>query len=73
MAAAECDLSLGVSVLLLILTKRGAVAGVVSLFYLVPSAVAMMAFALFGEQLSALQVAGMAVAATSIAVASRNP
>ena len=30
-----------------------------------------LAFALFGEQLSALQVAGMAVAASGVAVASR--
>jgi len=31
-----------------------------------------LAFALFGEQLSALQVGGMAVAATGVAVASRG-
>lgn len=71
LAWAVCGLSLGAISLLLILIKRGAVAGVASLFYLVPPVVAVLAFALFGEQLSALQVAGMAVAATGVAVASR--
>ncbi len=69
---AVCGLSLGAISLLLILIKRGAVAGVASLFYLVPPLVAVLAFALFGEQLSALQVGGMAVAATGVAVASRG-
>ena len=72
LAWAVCGLSLGAISLLLILIKRGAVAGVASLFYLVPPVVAVLAFALFGEQLSALQVAGMAVAATGVAVASRG-
>jgi drug/metabolite transporter (DMT)-like permease len=71
LAWAVCALSLGAISLLLILIKRGAVAGVASLFYLVPPVVAVLAFALFGEQLSTLQVAGMAVAATGVAVASR--
>jgi len=72
LAWAVCGLSLGAISLLLILIKRGAVAGVASLFYLVPPVVAVLAFALFGERLSALQVAGMAVAATGVAVASRG-
>ncbi len=72
LAWAVCGLSLGAISLLLILIKRGAVAGVASLFYLVPPVVAVLAFALFGEQLSAVQVAGMAVAATGVAVASRG-
>ena len=72
LAWAVCGLSLGAISLLLVLIKRGAVAGVASLFYLVPPVVAVLAFALFGEQLSALQVAGMAVAATGVAVASRG-
>lgn len=71
LAWAVCGLSLGAISLLLILIRRGAVAGVASLFYLVPPVVAVLAFALFGEQLSALQVAGMAVAASGVAVASR--
>ncbi len=72
LAWAVGGLSLGATSLLLLLIKRGAVAGVASLFYLVPPVVAVLAFALFGEQLSALQVAGMAVAATGVAVASRG-
>ncbi len=72
LAWAVCGLSLGAISLLLILIKRGAVAGVASLFYLVPPVVAVLAFALFGEQLSAVQVTGMAVAATGVAVASRG-
>lgn len=72
MAWAVCGLSLGASSLLLILIRRGAVAGVASLFYLVPPVVAVLAFTLFGEQLSALQVVGMAIAASGVAVASRD-
>ncbi len=67
-----CGLSLGAASLLLILIQarrrgRGRVA-----VYLVPPVVAVLAFALFGEQLSSLQVAGMAVAATGVPVASRD-
>lgn len=72
LAWAVCGLSLGAISLLLMLIKRGAVAGVAALFYLVPPVVAVLAFALFGEQLSALQIAGMAVAATGVAVANRG-
>ena len=69
---AVCGLSLGAISLLLILIRRGAVAGVASLFYLVPPVVAVMAFAMFGERLSMFQVAGMAVAALGVSVASRD-
>ena len=72
LAWAVCGLSLGAISLLLLLIKRGAVAGVAALFYLVPPVVAVLAFALFGEQLSPMQVAGMAVAAAGVAVASRG-
>ncbi len=72
LAWAVCGLSLGATSLLLLLIRRGAVAGVASLFYLVPPVVAVLAFALFGEQLSTLQVAGMAVAASGVAVAGRG-
>jgi drug/metabolite transporter (DMT)-like permease len=46
--------------------------GVATLLYLVPPVAALMAFALFGETLSAVQLAGMALAALGVAVASRN-
>ena len=72
LAWAVCGLSLGAISLLLILIKRGAVARVASLFYLVPPVVAVLAFVLFGEQLTVWQGVGMAVAAAGVAVASRG-
>ena len=68
---AVAGLSVGAISLLLILIKRGAVTGVASLFYLVPPVVAVLAFLLFGEQLGLLQMAGMALAAAGVSVASR--
>jgi drug/metabolite transporter (DMT)-like permease len=58
--------------LLLALIRRGAVAGVASLFFLVPPVSAAMGYVLFGETLTLLQVAGMAVAAFGVAVANRG-
>ncbi|MGI4941636.1 MAG: DMT family transporter [Janthinobacterium lividum] len=72
LAWAVCGLSLGATSLLLVLIRRGAVAGVASLFYLVPPVVAVLAFLLFGEALTGVQVAGMALAAAGVAVASRG-
>ncbi len=72
LAWAVCGLSLGAISLLLVLIKRGAVSGVASLFYLVPPVVAVLAFLLFGEALTGVQVAGMALAAAGVAVASRG-
>ena len=46
--------------------------GVATLLYLVPPVAALMAFALFGETLSLIQIAGMALAALGVAVASRS-
>ncbi|GLS47365.1 peptide ABC transporter ATP-binding protein [Methylobacterium gnaphalii] len=57
--------------LLMALIRRGAVAGVASLLFLVPPVSALMAYALFGEALSPIQIAGMAVAAAGVALASR--
>lgn len=72
LAWAVCGLSLGAGSLLILLIRRGAVAGVASLFYLVPPVVAGIAWFAFADQLSVLQVAGMAVAAAGVALASRN-
>jgi drug/metabolite transporter (DMT)-like permease len=58
--------------LLTALIRRGAVAGVASLLFLVPPVSAVMAYLLFGEALSPLQIAGMAVAAAGVAIASRR-
>ena len=65
-------LSVGAISLLLILIRRGAVAGVASLFYLVPPVVAVMAFFLFEERLTLVQIAGMALAAGGVALANRT-
>lgn len=58
--------------LLLALIRRGAVAGVAALFFLVPPVSAALGYLLFGEVLTAVQGAGMAVAALGVAVASRG-
>lgn len=65
-------LSIGGVGLLLVLLRRGAVAGVAALLYLVPPVTALMSFVLFGETLSPVQIVGMAVAAVGVALASRG-
>ena len=72
MAWAVLGLSIGGVGLLMILIRRGAVAGVASLLYLVPPLAAIMAYIGFGETLSAVQVVGMAIAALGVAIASRG-
>ena len=64
-------LSVGAILILLVLIRRGAVAQVASLFYLVPPVAALMAFALFGETMTVLQIVGTAVAIGGVAIASR--
>ncbi len=65
-------LSVGAASLLLTLIRRGAVAGVAALFYLVPPVAAVMAFLGFGEALSPVQIGGMGLAAFGVALASRS-
>jgi drug/metabolite transporter (DMT)-like permease len=65
-------LSIGAIGLLLILIRRGAVAGVAALLYLVPPVAALMAFLLFGESLTLIQIVGMGAAAVGVALASRG-
>ena len=64
-------LSVGGISLLLRLIRRGAVARVTSLFYLVPPVSAAMAWVLFQEALTAWQVLGMALASAGVALARR--
>lgn len=71
LAWAVFGLSIGAISLLLIMIKRGSVASVASLFYLVPPVVAVLAYLLFGEQLSTLQMAGMLLAALGVVIATR--
>lgn len=56
--------------LLMALIRRGAVAGVASLLFLVPPVSAAIAYAMFGEALTPVQIAGMAVAAAGVGLAS---
>ncbi len=63
-------LSIGAIVLLMIMIRDGELSKVASLFYLVPSVTALIAWALFGEELTPVQIAGMAIAAFGVALAS---
>ena len=63
MAWAVLVLSVGGISILLALLKRGAASKVAPLLYLAPPVAALLAWALFGEALTAVQIAGMALAA----------
>jgi drug/metabolite transporter (DMT)-like permease len=65
-------LSVGATILLLFLIRRGAAAQIASLFYLVPAVTALMAFFLFGETLHGLALVGMAVAIAGVALVNRG-
>lgn len=64
-------LSIGAVLLYMLLIRRGAVAKLATLFYLVPPVTAVIAWALFGETLSAVQIAGMVVTVAGVAIATR--
>ncbi len=66
-------LSFGAIFLLMLMIREGAMAKVASLFYLVPAVTALMAWPLFGEQLSLVQIAGMAIATLGVGLASAQP
>lgn len=61
----------GISLLFLML-RRGAATQVTSWFFLVPGVTALIAWAMFGETLGPLAVAGMAVAVLGVALATRR-
>lgn len=65
-------LSLGAVSLLYVLIRRGAAAQVASLFFLVPPCTALIAWPLFGETLGPVALAGMALTAAGVALASRE-
>jgi drug/metabolite transporter (DMT)-like permease len=65
-------LSVGATILLLFLLRRGAASRVASLFYLVPPVTALMAFFLFGESLGALAILGMSTAMAGVALVNRG-
>ena len=66
-------LSIGAILLLMWLIREGSVARVSSLFFLVPAVAALMAWALFGETLGPVQVAGMALSGLAVWLASTGP
>ncbi|MDE2605786.1 MAG: DMT family transporter [Burkholderiales bacterium] len=65
-------LTLGGSSLLYLLIQRGAATSVTSLMYLVPPTTALMAWVLFGEPITALIVAGMALTAVGVSLVVRS-
>ena len=64
-------MTLGGSSLLYLLIQRGAATTVTSLMYLVPPTTALMAWVLFGEPITALIVAGMALTAVGVSLVVR--
>lgn len=66
-------LTLGGSSLLYLLIQRGAATSVTSLMYLVPPATALMAWVLFGEPITVLIVAGVALTAVGVSLVVRSP
>lgn len=65
-------LSAGAISLLYWMLRHGAAADVARLFYLVPPVTALMAFALFGERLDILAIAGMVLICVGVALARRR-
>ncbi len=59
-------LSLGAISLLMIIIRHGEISKVTTLFYLVPAVTALIAWGLFGENMNALQLGGIALAAFSV-------
>jgi hypothetical protein len=72
MAWSVLGLTLGGSSLLYLLIQRGAATTVTSLMYLVPPTTALMAWALFGEPITPLIVAGMALTAVGVSLVVRG-
>jgi drug/metabolite transporter (DMT)-like permease len=66
-------LSFGAIWLLYFLIRRAAATRVTSLFYLIPPTTALMAWALFGEELPPLALAGMAVTVAAVALVNWQP
>ena len=65
-------LSLGAITLLMLLIRLGDVGRVSSLIFLVPGVSALMAYVLFGETLTPVQVLGMAVCAGAVIIVTRK-
>ena len=72
MAWSVLVLSLGGGSLLYILIQRGSATAVTSLLYLVPPCTAVMAWLLFGEPITALTLAGIALTAAGVSLVVRE-
>jgi drug/metabolite transporter (DMT)-like permease len=66
-------LTLAGSSLLYLLIQRGEATAVTSLLYLVPPCTALLAWAMFGESLTPLMMAGMALTVVGVALVVRRP
>jgi drug/metabolite transporter (DMT)-like permease len=73
MAWSVLGLTLGGSSLLYLLIQRGAATTVTSLMYLVPPSTALLAWVLFGEPITPLIVAGVALTAVGVSLVVRSP
>ena len=65
-------LSIGAIFLLMVLIRDGQMTRVASLFYLVPAVTALMAWILFGEALTGLQITGMAITTLGVGLATSS-
>lgn len=65
-------LSIGAIFLLMSMIREGEMAKVSSLFYLVPAVTAVIAFLLFGESLTPVQIVGMVVTTVGVGMATRR-
>ena len=65
-------LSIGAILMMLMMIRRGAVARVATLFYLVPPLVAVEAFFLFGDRLAPMQIGGMVLTVLGVVLATRK-
>ncbi|MGB3389364.1 MAG: DMT family transporter [Pseudaminobacter sp.] len=66
-------LSIGAVFLLMVMIRDGEMSKVSALFYLVPAVTAAMAWVLFGEELTLVQMVGMALATAGVALATAGP
>jgi drug/metabolite transporter (DMT)-like permease len=66
-------LSIGAIFLLMVMIRDGEMSKVASAFYLVPAVTALMAWALFDEQLNLVQIIGMAITTFGVALATVQP
>lgn len=64
--------SIGAFSLLFVMVRRGQAGQVASLFYLIPGVTALLGFALLGERLSPLALAGFAVSALAVLACARG-